>query len=141
MAAAYTGWGENARMSADACPFLDAAALRAFAAAQPEAPCEACAALRSPGWEALSATFDASRLRKVATLRPPGEEEPILEEHHPAGTHSWSDDAPIAPAFFPYNRCDVWQCVRCGRPFLRYTEYGGYYIEERIRPLRAALIA
>jgi hypothetical protein len=35
----------------------------------------------------------------------------------------------------------VWQCAACGRPFLRYTEYGGYYVEERIRPLQAALIA
>jgi hypothetical protein len=30
--------------------------------------------------------------------------------------------------------------VQCGRPFLRYTEYGGYYVEERIRELRAALV-
>jgi hypothetical protein len=31
----------------------------------------------------------------------------------------------------------VWQCVGCARTFLRYTEYGGYYQEERIRELRA----
>ena len=47
---------------------------------------------------------------------------------------------PIAPAYFPYNRCDVWQCANCGRPFLRYTEYGGYYVEERVRELHAALV-
>ena len=122
-------------------PFLDAAALKALAAAHPDEPCTACAALRSRGWEALSATFDAKQLRKVATLRQPGLEDPTLEEHHPAGTNNWSADAPIAPGFFPYNRCDVWQCVRCGRPFLRYTEYGGYYVEERVRPLQAALVA
>jgi hypothetical protein len=63
-----------------------------------------------------------------------------LEEYHPTGTNSWSVDAPIAVHHFPYNRCDVWQCVRCGRPFLRYTEYGGYYVEERVRELRAELI-
>ena len=128
-------------MADHAVPFLDGEALKAFAAAQNEAPCAACAALRSPGWEALSATFDAKQLRKVATLRRPGDEEPTLEEFHPAGSNSWSADAPIAAAFFPYNRCDVWQCVRCGRPFLRYTEYGGYYVEERIRPLKPELVA
>ena len=79
-------------------------------------------------------------LRLVGTLRQPGVEEPTLEEYHPQGTRGWSPDAPIAPAFFPYNRCDAWQCVQCGRPFLRYTEYGGYYVEERIRELRAALV-
>ena len=26
------------------------------------------------------------------------------------------------------------------RAFLRYTEYGGYYVEERVRPLQAALV-
>lgn len=127
-------------MAADV-PFLDAEALKALAAANPDQPCAACAPLHARGWEALSATFDAKQLRKVATLRQPGVEDPTLEEHHPGGTNSWSAEAPIAPAFFPYNRCDVWQCVRCGRPFLRYTEYGGYYVEERVRPLQAALVS
>ena len=126
---------------AEDVPFLDAAAVKALAAAHPDEPCAACAALPSRGWEALSATFDAKQLRKVATLRQPGLEDPTLEEHHPAGTNNWSAEAPIATDFFPYNRCDVWQCVRCGRPFLRYTEYGGYYVEERVRPLQAALVA
>ena len=30
-------------------------------------------------------------------------------------------------------RCDAWRCKPCSRAFLRYTEYGGYYTEERIR--------
>ena len=46
----------------------------------------------------------------------------------------------IAPAYFPYNRCDVWTCVQCARPFLRYTEYGGYYVEQRIRELDPGLL-
>ena len=126
-------------MAAD-LPFLDAAALQAVAAAHPETPCKVCASLHSRGWESLSATFDAKQLRTVATMRQPGVEDPTLEEHHPAGTNNWSADAPIAVGFFPYNRCDVWQCVCCGRHFLRYTEYGGYYVEERCRPLDARLI-
>jgi hypothetical protein len=128
------------RMPVPDVPFLSTADLRRLAQAQPAQPCPDCAALRAPGWEALSATFDARQLHKVGTLRRPEVEEPTLEEYHPGGTNAWSPDAPIAPAFFPYNRCDAWQCARCGRAFLRYTEYGGYYVEERVRPLQAALV-
>jgi hypothetical protein len=128
-------------MSDHELPVLDTPALRDFAERHAVPGCPACAALRAPGWEALPGGFDAAALRKVATLRQPGVEDPTLEEHHPAGTGSWSPEAPIAPAFFPYNRCDVWQCRQCGRPFLRYTEYGGYYVEERIRELDPAKVA
>ena len=128
-------------MSDDTVSVLDTAALRALAQAQAGPGCAACAAIRAPGWEALPGSFDAAVLRKVATLRQPGVEDPTLEEFHPAGTRSWSPDAPITPGFFPYNRCDVWQCASCTRPFLRYTEYGGYYQEDRIRELEAAKVA
>ena len=128
-------------MSDDKLPVLDAPALRELAQRHAGPGCPACAALKAPGWEALPGGFDASVLRKLATLRQPDVEDPTLEEYHPAGTRAWSPEAPIAPAFFPYNRCDVWQCRQCGRPFLRYTEYGGYYVEERIRELDAAKVA
>ena len=42
-------------------------------------------------------------------------------------------DAPIAIDYAPYNRSGVWICRHCHKPFLRYTEYGGYYSDERIR--------
>lgn len=103
-------------------------------------PCPACAPLKCPGWEALPGTFDRGRLRAVGTLRDPAVEDPTLDEYHPHGTTGWSPQAPIAPAYFPYNRCTVWECVQCGRPFLRYTEYGGYYEEERIRELDPSLV-
>lgn len=32
------------------------------------------------------------------------------------------------------------KCRACGHPFLRYTEYGGYYEGRRIRDLNPALI-
>jgi hypothetical protein len=127
-------------MDQETLPVLDAGALRELAARQDGPRCAACAAIKAPGWEALPGSFDASALRKVATLRRPDEDDPTLEEYHPAGTRSWSPDAPIAPAFFPYNRCEVWQCASCARPFLRYTEYGGYYVEERIRELHAGAV-
>ena len=120
---------------------LDAAGLRSLAAARPaRKACPSCAALVCPGWEALSGTFDRRQLKAVATLRDPANEDPTLTEYHPAGTDNWSPAAPIAPAFFPYNRCEVWECIGCARPFLRYTEYGGYYVEERIRELDAARV-
>ncbi|HSW16992.1 MAG TPA: hypothetical protein VLJ86_07185 [Ramlibacter sp.] len=128
-------------MSGRDAPLLDAAALKALAQAHGAAPpCPNCAALACPGWEAVPATFDRAALRRVGTLRRPDDEDPTLAEYHPEGTNAWSADAPIAPAFFPYNRCEAWQCVACARPFLRYTEYGGYYQEERIRELRADLV-
>ena len=119
-------------------PFLDCSALRQLS--RGHTACEACSSLRCDGWEALSGAFDRSRLRRIGTLRPRGDDEPTLQEYHPAQTHAWSADAPIAPAFYPYNRCEVWCCAECARPFLRYTEYGGYYEEERIRELKAELV-
>jgi hypothetical protein len=122
-------------------PLLDAAGLRRLAQAHPGGQrCPQCAALVCPGWESVPGGYDRGQLRAVGTLRRPDDEAPTLEEFHPAGTGIWSPDAPIAPAFFPYNRCTVWQCAGCSRPFLRYTEYGGYYVEERVRELDAALI-
>jgi hypothetical protein len=123
----------NARMNADE--------LTALAQAAAPQACDRCQALPCKGWEAVPGGYDASHLRRVGGLRDEDDgRELTLEEHHPGGTHSWSADAPIALGWFPYNRCDVWQCTRCARAYLRYTEYGGYYTEARIRELQAALI-
>ncbi len=127
-------------MTAPDITLIEAADLRRIAAEQSGVSCTLCAALVCPGWEAMPATFDQAALQRVGTLRTPGEEEPTLEEYHPGKTRSWSADAPIAPGWFPYNRCEVWCCTACRRAFLRYTEYGGYYVEERVRQLDAALL-
>lgn len=125
-------------------PVLDCAALAALAhAAHTHAPCPRCATLQRPGWESLSSTFERASWRRVATLVQPDDgsgDEPTLSEYHPNGTHSWSPDAPIAARWFPYNRCEVWGCVDCGRAYLRYTEYGGYYEEERVRWLDVGVV-
>ena len=102
--------------------------------------CPACGGLHCPGWEALPGGFDVGVLRQVGTLRDPDVDEPTVEEHHPGGTDLWSARAPIAPRFHPYNKSDVWTCATCGRAFLRWTEYGGYYREDRIRELDPALV-
>ena len=81
----------------------------------------------------MPSTFDRRTLVCVGTLREPDAEEPTLQEYRPHGTHGWSSEAPVAVAYYPYNRCDVWQCTACRRTYLRYTEYGGYYEDERIR--------
>ena len=104
------------------------------------AACRSCGPLASAGWDSLAATADRRVLERIGTLRRPDRDEPTVAEHHPAGTHAWSADAPIAPEWFPYNRCDVWRCSACGRGFLRYTEYGGYYQDDRIRVLDPALV-
>jgi len=92
------------------------------------------------GWENMPMSLKEEQLREIATLVFAEEEELTLDEYHPNGTYFWSDDAPIAPKFYPYNRCGVWECVLCGRCFLRYTEAGAYYAENRIRILDPALI-
>ena len=127
-------------MSAEPLPRLLADDLRTLAAAAQPGRCGVCAPLVCAGWDSLPSTFDASALRRVGTLRRDEVEDPTVLEHHPRGTHAWSMDAPIAPAFFPYNRCDVWVCRACARPLLRYTEYGGYYEDQRIRALDAELL-
>jgi hypothetical protein len=119
-------------------PRLKADDLRRLAGrARTASVCKQCAELVCPGWETLPGAFDRARLVQVGTLQVEGDDgqEPTVREHHPHGTHGWSVDAPVAPAWYPGNRCTVWQCSGCTRAFLRYTEYGGYYQDERIRAL------
>jgi hypothetical protein len=110
---------------------------RAAAAARPGC---ACRGLRCRGWESLPASFDVRQLVRLGRVAAgAGEFDPYadltLEEFHPGGTRYESPDAPIAVGRFPYNRCEAWACGACGRAFLRYTEYGGYYVDARIREL------
>lgn len=41
---------------------------------------------------------------------------------------------------FPFNRSDLYRCGACQRLFLRYTEYGGYYVDHRVGKVDAALM-
>ena len=101
--------------------------------------CSECRSLICSGWESLPYSFNGDSLALIGTLRS-NDEEKSWEEYHPNGTQLWSSDAPIAIDFHPYNRCDVYQCKNCLRVYLRYTEYGGYYIDERIRAVDPILI-
>lgn len=120
---------------------LSRAAVAELAHAHAEAaPCPTCRPYASPGWESFPASQDGAALHAQGALWLPGDDEPTLEEHRPVGVDAWSAEAPISLTHHPYNRCEVWTCKACGFPFLRYTEYGGYYIDQRIRELRAALV-
>jgi len=98
-------------------------------------PC-GCALGACAGWESLTEDrWPASQMHQIATLRDPDLAEPSFEEKHPDGTRYESPDAPVAVKFFPYNRCDLWRCSQCQRHLLRYTEFGGYYVDHRVRAL------
>lgn len=123
-------------------PPLDAAQLRDLCALQVQtlvAGC-ACSPLQVATWESITQERWPEVVKLAGTLRQPDNDEPTFEEFHPDGTRYASADAPIAGAWFPYNRCDVYACARCHSVFLRYTEYGGYYVDHRVRRVDPALI-
>ncbi|WP_306545002.1 hypothetical protein [Malikia spinosa] len=97
--------------------------------------CSACSPYASPGWESFPGTETDDALQPLGALWLPGDDEPTLEESRLTGVDAWSPLAPISLAHHPANRCEVWACRACGKPFLRYTEYGGYYEDRRIREL------
>ena len=103
-----------------------------------DAKCKNCASLRCAGWETMPSSFNQEKLELVGTLKSGNEE--LWDEYHPKGTQIWSADAPISPHFHPYNKCDVHICKTCGTSYLRYTEFGGYYVDQRIRELNPDLI-
>jgi len=96
------------------------------------------------GWESVSDDrWPSKQLKPEGTLRrelAQGESELSFEEFHPNGTRYDSPEAPIALNYFPYNRADVYGCQQCGCAVLKYTEYGGYYIDQRVRLVDAGLV-
>jgi len=102
--------------------------------------CLDCSSLSCAGWESVPSSFELNKLKLLGTLRVDGAEE-CWDEYHPNGTNIWSEDAPISIKHHPYNQSDVFECISCRKKFLRYTEYGGYYIDQRIRELNLKLIA
>ena len=127
-------------------PSLDAQALRDLVQTSLPQKCQ-CPLGPCAGWESMTEDrWPAPHMTAVGSLRAAHDGdtasggEPTFEEFHPEGTRYESPLAPIAPEFFPYNRCDVRECLACKRKFLHYTEYGGYYLDERIRALDAKLI-
>lgn len=95
----------------------------------------ACARPELASWNSIPLSFPQQQLQDVGTLLTDPYDEPGFTEYHPHGTRYESPEAPIALGYFPCNRCNVAQCTLCGRYYLRYTEAGGYFVDQRIRAL------
>ena len=129
-------------MSFSETPLLQAQALKALANKHPARACT-CGMGACTAWESVPGErWPAAQVTRVGSLRAPDNfgPEPTYEEFHPHKTRYDSPDAPIASAFFPYNRCDVFTCGQCDRVLLKYTEYGGYYVDDRVRVVQADLV-
>lgn len=109
-------------------------------ASKTSTPCQ-CALGACAAWESLTeARWPAAQMQALGSLRDPEVYEPTFEEFHPNGTRYDDASAPIAVAFFPANRCDAHRCTACQAVLLRYTEFGGYYVDHRVRRVDAALV-
>ncbi|NIA55399.1 hypothetical protein HAV22_17320 [Massilia sp. TW-1] len=111
----------------------------AAASAAVTATCK-CSAVPLLAWQKLPLSLDLDGLEEIGTLVDDPYDEPTFSEYHPQGTRYESEDAPIAPRYFPCNRSQVLRCQACGRHFLQYNEAGGYFTELRIRALRPELL-
>ena len=119
---------------------LDSTTLAALAKAHTPAPCK-CALGACTGWESFTEDrWPKDRMRPLGSLRDPDIYEPTVEEFHPHGTRYASPDAPLAVNFFPCNISDVYACDRCQQVVLRYTEFGGYYVDHRLREIDPARV-
>jgi hypothetical protein len=118
---------------------FNATELKTLASLQHKEQCHNCASHNFSCWETILSTFDRNAIQMVGTLQIPDIEK-IWDEYHPHGTDQWSANAPIAVMFHPYNSSDVYQCKSCHTVYLRYNEYGGYYVDERIRTVKPELI-
>jgi hypothetical protein len=120
---------------------LDAQTLMQACAVSPAGTC-CCALGACRSWESfIEDRWPNQQVRRLGTLCDSAIEDPTVDEFHPRSTRYGSPDAPLAVAFFPCNRCDVYACKQCGRTLLRYTEYGGYYVDHRVREVLPELIA
>jgi hypothetical protein len=127
-------------MSIESPSAMDETALRAALGTPKNQACN-CAVGPCLAWESLGeGRWPAAHMAKLGTLRDADIYEPTFEEFHPQGTRYDSVDAPVAVRFFPYNRCDVFSCRQCSRSLMRYTEFGGYYVDHRVRELRVQLL-
>nr|WP_080569688.1 hypothetical protein [Cupriavidus necator] len=100
----------------------------------------ACSAPELDEWTSLPVSFPEQQLSVIGTLVRDIYTEATFAEYHPHGTTLWSAKAPIAPLYYPYNRCTVSECSACQRVYLRYVEGGGYFVDPRIRRLRTSVL-
>jgi len=111
----------------------------AAASAAVAVPCS-CNKVPVTAWQALPMTLELDRFEDIGTLVDDPYDDATFVEFHSAGTRYESESAPIAPRYYPCNRCTVARCMDCGRCYLRYNEAGGYFTELRIRALQPDLL-
>jgi hypothetical protein len=100
-----------------------------------------CPLVSHLGWQSIGEhRWPKDDLTKEGSLRDLDLAEPTFEEWHPLGTRYESPEAPVAIAYFPYNRADVFSCKRCNQVVLRYTEAGGYYVDQRARRIDGTML-
>ncbi|MGK5077677.1 hypothetical protein [Janthinobacterium sp. HLX7-2] len=121
--------------------FIDFPTLSALAAASARIAKKcSCCTVPLAAWQRLPTTLELDRFEELGALREDPYEEPTFAEYHPQGTRYDSEDAPIAPRYYPANLSQVARCLDCGRHYLRYNEAGGYFTELRIRALRPEML-
>ena len=121
-------------------PLIQSPAVLRTLAQNPSQACT-CALKNCMGWSSITeAQWPQAQLPAVASLREPDVTEPTFEEHHPQGTRYGDPQAPVSLAHFPTNRCLLHACRLCGQHVMRYTEFGGYYIDHRARRLDPSVI-
>jgi hypothetical protein len=121
-------------------PLLNAEQLKTQAEQRSPHNCR-CALGACKGWESFTEDrWPKSQMQALGTLRDPDIYEPTAEEFHPQGTRYAAPDAPIAVKFFPYNVSDVFACSTCEKVVMRYTEFGGYYVDHRVREVDSTLV-
>lgn len=129
---------------ADRSPLLlTAADLQAMPDPAQVSPGCVCAGIACAGWESIPAPLAPPLVCRLGTLRDARIDEPPYDEWSVPGeprADYWSPSTAISPTHFPCNRCEVWACARCGRGFLQYTEFGGYYVDHRVRQIDPALV-
>lgn len=91
-------------------------------------------------WQQIPLTLELEQFEETGSLVEDPFSEATFAEYHPAGTRMESEQAPIAPRYYPANLSHLLRCVKCGRYYLRYTEAGGYFSEFRIRALRPQVL-
>lgn len=100
-----------------------------------------CSLLRCEGWDTMSESmWPSEQLLQLGTLRDSSVDEPTFEEYQPNALRVDDPKALISIKHFPYNRCDVFSCSKCNQAVMRYTEYGGYYIDHRARRVQSTLV-
>jgi hypothetical protein len=120
--------------------YLDTDALAKISAHKKSKECS-CPLKSHTGWQSIPEhRWPQEHLTEQGTLRKSNTEEPCFDEYHPSGTRFESANAPVALDFFPYNHSTVFLCEHCHQTVLKYTETGGYYVEQRARRIDASLI-